>query len=100
MLPNRARDVIDLNKAGAIVVGIERPFFVGSDGGEEWYFVEASKPESAVYVYELETGRHRVLVGSWAAYLDHIRETHAEIAVDEEAARQRRLTRRWWEFLK
>jgi len=100
MLPNRPRDVIDLNKAGAAVADIDRPFFVGSDGGEEWYFVDASQPESPVYVYELETGRHRVLVGSWAAYLDHIRDAHAEIEADDEAARQRKLSKRWWESSK
>ena len=80
MLPNRPSDVIDLNEAGARVVDIKRPFFIGSDGGEEWYFVDASEPDSAVYVYELETGRHRALVASWAAYLGCIRDAHAEIA--------------------
>jgi hypothetical protein len=104
MLPNRPSDVIDLNEAGARVVDIKRPFFIGSDGGEEWYFVDASEPDSAVYVYELETGRHRVLVASWAAYLGSIRETHAEIAADQasdgSAAKHRRLSKHWWEFWK
>ena len=95
MLPNRPSEVVDLNQTGVAIDGVGRPFFIGSDGGEERYFVDASKPESPVYVYELETGRHRVLVASWSDYLDQIRGTHAEIAADESAARQRKLTKRW-----
>jgi hypothetical protein len=98
MLPSQPSEVIDMNEAGLPVVGIDRPFFVGSDGGEERYFVDASNAESPVYVYELETGRHRVLVDSWEKYMDHIRATLAEIAADEERERQRKLTKRWWQF--
>ena len=100
MLPNRSRDVMDLNEIGVAIVGVERPFFIGSDGGEERYFVDASRSESPVYVFELETGHHRVLVASWADYLDHIRDTDAEIAADEAVAKQRELTSRWWKFWK
>ena len=59
MLPNRPAALIDLNGARTKIAGRSRPFFVGSDGGEEWYFVDASRPDSPVYVFELETGRHR-----------------------------------------
>jgi len=101
LLPNRPSDVVDLNEAG--VTGPEqvgRAFFVGSDGGEESYFVDATKSDSPVYVFEIETGRHRVHCPSWEAYLQQIRDTDAEIAADREAARQRKLTKRWWEVWK
>ena len=100
MLPSQPSDFIDMNQAGVSLAGIGRPFFVGSDGGEERYLVDASKAESPVYVYELETKRHRVLVDSWASYLDHIRDALAEIAADEDREKQRKLTKRWWEFWK
>jgi hypothetical protein len=100
MLPNRTGEVIDLNEAGVVVASVGRPFFVGSDGGEQRYFVDAATADSPVYVYELETGHHRVLVASWAEYLEHIRDTHDEITADEAAARSRQLIKRWWEFWK
>ncbi|MGH9884262.1 MAG: SMI1/KNR4 family protein [bacterium] len=101
MLPNRPADVIDLNAAALPVPSnVHQAFFVGSDGGEETYFLDTARFDSPVYVFELETGQSRVLAPSWEAYLQHIRETHAEIAVDEEAARLRELTKRWWEFWK
>lgn len=98
MLPNRPQAVIDLGGVDFVAPGIDRPFFLGSDGGEELYFMDASKPDSGVYVLELETGKHRVLSPSWAAYLAHLQATHAEIAGDEEAERQRAKEKKWWQF--
>jgi hypothetical protein len=100
MLPSQAGEVVNMNVDGVPTAGIDRPLFVGSDGGEERYFVDAGRTASPVYVYELETGRHRVLVDSWGKYLDHIRDTLAEIAADEDREKQRKLTKRWWEFWK
>ena len=90
MMPNRLDAVIDLSGVEFSSPEIGKPFFIGSDGGEEVYFVDASKPDSGVFVYEMETGKHRSLVPTWAAYVDHIRTIHAEIAADEEADRQRK----------
>ena len=100
MLPNRPSALIDLNGAREAIAGVSRPFFVGSDGGEESYFVDASRSDSPVYVFELETGRHRILVPSWAEYLGRIGETHAEIESDQALLSKRKLERRWWEFWK
>jgi hypothetical protein len=100
MLPSQPSEFIDMNEADVPIAGIGRPFFVGSDGGEERYFVDASRAESPVYVYELETKRHRVLADSWANYLDHIRDTLAEIAADQVREKQRKLKKRWWKFWK
>lgn len=101
MLPNRPTAVLDLNEARVpLPASVARPFFVGSDGGEESYFVDAARLDSPVFVFELETGRHRIQAASWVAYLQGIRDTLVEIAVDEQAERERRLTKRWWEFWK
>jgi hypothetical protein len=100
MLPNDPKAVIELNSAEMSSPDIGKPFFIGSDGGEEWFFVDASKEDSGVFVFELETGKHRPLVPNWTAFLDHIQAEHAEIAADEEAMRQRRLNKKWWEFWK
>ena len=100
MLPNDPRSVIELNDLGVEVRSIEQPFFIGSDGGEDHYFVDAADADSPVYVFELETGKHRELVGSWTDYLQHIRGIHDEIAADEESERERKRTKRWWEFWK
>lgn len=98
MLPNRLDAVIDLSGAKFSSPEIGKPFFIGSDGGEEMYFVDASKPDSGVLVYEMKTGKHRSLVPTCAAYLDHIHTIHAEIVADEEADRQRKLNKKWWQF--
>ena len=98
MLPNDPEAVISLNNGGAQPSGIARPFFVGNDLGEEMFFLDALKVDSPVYVYELETKKHRILADSWDAYLAHMRELDVEIAADEEAENQRLLTKRWWQF--
>ncbi len=100
MLPNDPKEVIELNDAEISSSDIGKPFFIGSDGGEECFFVDASMQDSGVFVFELETGKHRQLVPTWTAFLDHIRAEHAEIAADEEAMRQRKLNKKWWEFWK
>lgn len=98
MLPNEPNFVIDLNVCARSLSDIDKPFFIGSDGGEEYFFVDASKEDSGVYVLELETGKHRQLVPTWERYLDHIRATHAEIAADDNSMRARRLKKKWWKF--
>ena len=98
MLPHRAADVIDLNEEDLLPSSVARPFFIGSDGGEERYFVDASEEDSGVFVYELETGRHHQLTPTWAHFLQKVRGTLAEIAADEEAARTRKENKKWWQF--
>ncbi len=100
MLPNAPKVVIELNGTEISCSGIGRPFFIGDDGGDEKFFVDASNDDSGVFVFELETGKHRPLVPTWTAFLNHIRAQHAEIAADEEAMRQRKLNKKWWEFWK
>ena len=98
VLPNRAQEVIELSDAAFSSPDIGKPFFIGTDGGDEWYFVDALKEDSGVFVFELETGKHHPLTTNWSAYLDHIAKTHADIAADEESERQRKLKKKWWQF--
>ena len=100
LLPDNSQFVIELNSSGLLLDGVEKPFFIGSDGGEESYFIDASKADSGVYVYDVETGEHRQLVPEWQGFLDHIRSIHAEVAADEEAMRLSKLNKKWWEFWK
>ncbi len=100
MLLNAPEVIIELNSAEISPPGIGKPFFIGSDGGEESYFVDTSKDDSGVFVFGLETGNCHLLVPSWTAFLDHIRAEHAEIAADEEVMRQCKLNKKWWEFWK
>ncbi len=100
MLPNDPKVVIELNDVEISSPVVGKPFFIGNDSGEEWLFVDASKQDSGVFVFDLETGKHRQLVPTWTAFLDYIRAEHAEIAADEEAMSQRKLNKKWWEFWK
>jgi len=98
MLPSRPDRVIELVGVDSHFDGIEQPFFVGTDGGEEWYFVDSSKPDSGVFVFQLETGKHESLSPSWNAYLEHIRAIDAEGAADEAAELERKRNKKWWQF--
>lgn len=100
MLLNSPEAVIELNAAGAEIDGVVSPFFIGSDLGEEWYFLDASMPNSPVYVYQLESGEHRVLDATLGQFLDRIRKVDSEIEADEKAEKDRRLNKKWWEFWK
>ena len=98
MLPNHAAELIDLNSEELLPSTIGRPIFVGSDGGEDRYFVDTTEEDNGVFFYELETDSHRSLTPTWATYLEKFRATHAQIAADEEAARMRKENKKWWQF--
>jgi hypothetical protein len=98
MLPNCHQAVKDLNDASISIGSGIQAFFIGSDGGEEQYFVDASTQESGVFVFDLETGEHRNLSPSWSSFLDHIHSTHTEIEEDEKAEEARRNSKKWWQF--
>lgn len=98
MLPNCPQAVIELNDAGISTGTGVQALFIGSDGGEERYFVDASLPDSGVFVFDLETGKQRQLSPSWSCYLDHIHATQTELEEDEKAGQERRSTKKWWQF--
>lgn len=57
MLPKRLDAVIDLSGAKFSSPEIGKPFYIGSDGGEEMYFVDASKPDSGCFGLRDEDGQ-------------------------------------------
>ena len=100
MLLDEVDAVVDLNSAGVVIQGVSRPFFIGSDLGEEWYFLDPADNESPVFVYELETGEHRVLDPSLEKYCDRVRAMEREIEAEEKAEMDRKPGKKWWAFWK
>jgi hypothetical protein len=98
LLPSDLAQVLDLNNGSPTVSGVVKPFFVGSDGGEELYFLNSDMPNSPVYVLDLETGKHSVKAQNWPEFLTQIRADLASGAADEASEKERRSRKRWWQF--
>jgi len=101
LLPDDPQRVIELN-VGSEAHGIAMPFFVGSNGGEVAWFVDAQAPATGVRELDLASGRHRPVAPDWAGFLAHLRATIAQAAREErqrEAALPPASTKRpWWRF--
>ena len=78
----------------------DQRFVVGSDGGEEVYFILPGESPERVYVHQLETSNDPSLVyaHSWAEFLRILTEQEAEIRQDELATEQRKRDTKWWQF--
>ena len=98
LLPNDIEHVIEMNKENELVDKSENPFFVGSDGGEEYYFIKTKSINSSVYVFDLEKGKHSMKADSFQVYLNQIDETLKEIEADEKAEIERKKNKKWWQF--
>ncbi len=98
LLPNDASRVIGLNREVSAAVGVAHSFFVGDDGGEELYFVDLDKPDSPVYVFQVETGKQEVKAIDWPTYLAQVHRALADIEADQTAQLDRRSRKRWWHF--
>ena len=100
MLPNSPKEVIEYYEADPNFSSpdIKQPFYFGSNGGEEWYFVDAGNPSSPVFVYELETGKHHQKAPTWSEFLEQIHVTLEEIAQNEVTQAERKRNRKWWQF--
>ncbi|HTL59033.1 MAG TPA: SMI1/KNR4 family protein [Candidatus Limnocylindrales bacterium] len=94
LLPNSVEGL-----PGSAAAGIKLPpssFIIGTDGGEQVYFIDWSKESSPVYVFELETGRTKEEAPSLDAYVEKCRDMGLEIKRDEEE----RARKKWWQFWK
>jgi hypothetical protein len=78
MLLDSPQDVIDLNRGGLEMAGISCAFFVGTDGNEKFFFVDATEPLSPVYCCEGETDFHKIQAWSWPKYLAQIHQARRE----------------------
>jgi hypothetical protein len=99
---NDAEALISLNRASRDALSqtpAERPFLIGSDCGEEVYFVDLASPACPVYAFELETWQTRPLAESLSAWTEDVRRDLAAIARDEAAEQERQARRpgiRFW----
>ncbi len=59
------------------------PFFVGSDGGEELYFIDLNSQKSTVFVHSLESKESNLYVNDWSDFLNDIEKSLLEIEEDE-----------------
>lgn len=100
MLSNTPEHVIDACRHEFVTEAITRPFIIGSDGGEEIYYMDAVITPSPVFVYDHELGASSVLCADLEAFMRYLEEMNAEVARDEERARLAHLNRKWWEFWK
>lgn len=94
MLLDDPQDVLDLNRGGLEMAGISCAFFVGSDGGEKYFFVDATEPLSPVYSCEGETDYHKIQAWSWARYLTQIHQARRE--QDAEVVKAGSRGNKWW----
>jgi hypothetical protein len=51
----------------------DKRFIIGSDGGEEDYFIKLTDTDSLVYVFDLETHKSKLKFKSINEYLEHAR---------------------------
>ena len=94
MLVDDPQEVIDLNTGGLEMADVGCAFFVGSDGGEKFYFVDAAEPHSGVYSSEVETRHHKMEAGSWNKYVAQIRRMRKEQGLEAAGVGGSR----WWPF--
>jgi hypothetical protein len=90
MLLDDPQEVLELNRGGIEMSGIGCPFFVGSDGGEKFYFVDATEPMSPVYCCEGEPDYHKIQAWSWSKYLTQIDNATGN------SERKDAVQKRWW----
>jgi hypothetical protein len=94
MLPDNAARLLE--SAGGRDNLPPRSFIIGNDGGEEIYFIDTSRQQSPVFVFDLETGEIKEYAPTLEAYIQKCRDTDAQILRDEEAMAKKK----WWQFWK
>lgn len=82
MLPDNAGRLLE--SAG----GRDNPppgsFIIGNDGGEETYFIDASRQGAPVFVFDLETGEVKEYAPTLEAYIQRCKDINADIRRDQE----------------
>jgi hypothetical protein len=99
LLPNDPEPVLEYNQHPCEYEETGAPFVIGSDGGEEIYFIDLAVDSSQVFTYEMETGKHVEKATDWTEYLGQIESNLKEID-DERAEQERKANKKWWEFWK
>jgi hypothetical protein len=100
MLLNDPYPILDYNCEFVECAEIAKPFVVGGDGGEETYLIDLESDGSAVFGFDVETGRVSTKATDWQAYLACVRDEIAEVEADEQLEQARRAGKKWWQFWK
>ena len=100
LLPNNSLTIIEYNQPPCEHTDIGQPFVLGSDGGEELYFIDVSSGLSQVFVFDIETGEHNLKAKNWQDYLSIIEADSKNIAQEEKTEKERKSKKRGWEFWK
>jgi hypothetical protein len=69
-------------------------FMIGSDCGEEWYYIDISRDQSPVFKLDLECKTLTVEAANLTEYVAQCWATEAEVRQDEETMARKR----WWQF--
>lgn len=96
-LPDDADGLITANR-GPGPHGFAGYFRIGSDGGEEEYYIDLHRIRSPVYRYALETSERTIVSDDLNQYVQRCMAIEAEIEEDERELRRRREGRTWWQF--
>jgi hypothetical protein len=71
---------------------------IGSDGGEETYFLDSSREPARVLVADAETGAVEEAAPDLESWVRKLREREAEVEADERYMAELRARKRWWQF--
>jgi hypothetical protein len=71
---------------------------IGTDGGEEYYYLDLREQSGPVLRFDLETGELSVFCDSFEHYVWRCREIDNAIEKDEREAAERAERRKWWQF--
>lgn len=72
--------------------------YLGSDGGEEAYFLDLGRTPATVLTYEHETGRLRSEAPDLATWIQTLRVAFTEVQDDARSMAARRRDKPWWAF--
>ena len=75
MLPKNESEILNLNDKKVVKNIRENGVYcIGSDAGEEIYFIKPQDRYDQVYVYDIETGNVSIFTSDWAGYLQKIKD--------------------------
>ena len=100
LLPNDPIPILEYNQHSGEYPGIGKLFVIGSDGGEEMYYVDLAADSSQVFTFDMEIGKHTPKAADWTKYLRQIETDLKEIKGDEKAGQERKANKKCWEFWK
>lgn len=71
-------------------------FYIGSDGGEELYFIKPDNP--GVFAYNMEKDRDKPYCESLEEFVEIIAKELLNIQEDERILKEKKENKKWWQF--